>query len=172
MNLKTLVDALATAVGADYKALSASVMLNSIAKAVSPPNGSPPMWGKFDVQYPTSGNSPVVLEARYTGGSLISSLASFWLNENGGPRAAMAKASDSAMKFVGWGTNQSVPTIVVEQRNGEGTGGRVSQWGIIANGNPAFGPNLLEGRHVAVVPAGTTTMPAGTPSCIVYRFLS
>lgn len=120
---------------------------------------------KHTVNYATSGNSSTFAEVWYANGG--SSLASFWLNENGAPRAACPKASDSAFKVVGWGTGQTVPTFMVQQRAGAGTGGRTDQWGIDKDGKPIIGPNNVVGAHVVVIAAADSAPPAGTPAGVV-----
>jgi hypothetical protein len=126
--------------------------------------------GKHTVNYVTSGTSSTLFEAWYTGGATDSNLASFWLNENGAPRAACPKPSDSALKVVGWGTGQTVPTFVVEQRAGDGTGGRTTQWGINASGLPILGANEVVGAHVVVIAATDSAPPAGTPAgTVVFK---
>lgn len=169
--LQSRLGSLITAIGADIKALYTADALKTI-KALT--QASDPAiagyWGKVTVTYATSGTSSTVFEAWYTGDATDSSLASFWLNENGAMRAAMPKPSDSAGKFVGWGTGQTGHTLVVEQRAGNGSGGRSTAWGINKDGNPVLGASEVVGAHAVVISSVATTPPTGTPiGTIVFK---
>lgn len=198
MSLASRILDLASAVGADIKQLRTSISgsvsgsldalsttdksslvsalnevksksMSKVVNVVAEPSTSS-FWGSASIGYLTGGNSPTLLETWYTGGPKVGNLASFWLNENGAPRAAMPKPSDSALKLVGWGTGQVGPTLSVQQRSGDGIGGRSSQWGIGANGNPVIGPNEIEGVHCILISATDTAPPNGTPAgTIVFK---
>lgn len=169
--MQARIASLITAIGADIKSLT-TAQANRALKAnhyASDP-ATAGFWAQLYVDYATTGSSSPLFEAWYTGSATDSSLASFWLNENGAPRAAMPKAADSALKVVGWGTGQSVHTFVVEQRSGAGTGGRSTQWGINAAGNPVLGASEVEGAHAVVIASGATAPPTGTPAgTIVFK---
>ena len=164
MSLASRIVAVVEAIGADMKAR----MLKTVTVSSEPAPG--PIWGSASIDYATSGTSPPLLEAWYTGGTNDSSLASFWLNENGAPRASMPKAADSALKVVGWGTNQSGYTFEIQQRSGEGTGGRSVSWAIDAQGRPILGPSEVVGAHTVVIESTDTVPPTGTPAgTVVYK---
>jgi hypothetical protein len=165
--LQSRLGSLITAIGADMKeALTNRAM--KVQTVASDP-GAAGAFAKVTVTYATSGTSSTVFEAWYTGDATDSNLASFWLNENGAMRAAMPKPSDSAGKFVGWGTGQTGHTLVVEQRAGNGTGGRSTAWGINKDGNPVLGSNEVVGAHCVVIAVTDTVPPTGTPPCVVFK---
>jgi hypothetical protein len=169
--LQSRISDLITAIGADIKSLTtgqANRALKSNTYASDPATAG--FWAELTVSYATTGSSSPVMEVWYTGSATDSSLASFWLNENGAARCAMPKAADSALKVVGWGTGQSVHTFLVEQRSGAGTGGRSSQWGINVDGNPVLGANEVVGAHAVVIASGASAPPTGTPvGTIVFK---
>jgi hypothetical protein len=167
VSLQTRLAALITAIGADIKEALDNRMIRLQTVTTDPVVDA--YWGKITVDYATTGGSSTLLEAKYTGSTDDSSLASFWLNENGAARGAMAKPADVGLKVVGWGTGQSVPTFVVEQRSGNGTGGRSTAWGIDADGNPIIGASEVVGAHVVVIESTDTAPPAGTPPCVVFQ---
>lgn len=169
--LQSRLGSLITAIGADIKTLTTGLANRALkANHYASDPGAAGFWSQLYVDYATTGSSSTVFEIWYTGSATDSSLASFWLNENGAPRAAMAKAADSGLKVVGWGTGQSVATFVVEQRSGAGTGGRSTQWGINADGNPIIGANEVVGAHAVVIAHTDTAPPTGTPAgTVVFK---
>jgi len=159
---------LITAIGADIKEALTNRVIKTQTVASDPASAA--YLAKVTVNYATSGTSSTVFEAWYTGDATDSSLASFWLNENGAMRGAMPKPSDSAAKFVGWGTSQTGHTLLVEQRAGNGTGGRSTAWGINKDGNPVLGANEVVGAHAVVISAASSAPPTGTPvGTIVFK---
>ncbi len=166
--LQSRLGSLITAIGADMKEAltNRTVKLQTI--------GSDPAvagyLAKTTVNYATSGTSSTVFEVWYTGDATDSSLASFWLNENGAPRAAMPKPSDVALKLIGWGlSGQTGHTFMIEQRASGGSGSRTSQWGINKDGNPVLGANEVVGANVVVISAASSVPPTGTPPCVVFK---
>lgn len=153
MSLASGVVSLATRVGVEFKT-------RFRATWVADP-GQPGFLMQHFINYSTTGGSSPLMEFWYQFGG--GSLASFWLNENGNPRAAMSKASDAAMKLVGWGTGQTNATFMIEQRSGAGTGGRSSSWGISGQGKPLLGPNEVPGENMVVLESTDTAPPTGTP---------
>lgn len=158
---------LITAIGADIKEALTNRVIKTQTVASDPAVAG--YLAKVTVNYATSGTSSTVFEAWYTGDATDSSLASFWLNENGAPRAAMPKPSDVAMKLIGWGTGQTGLTFAIEQRAGNGSGGRSTSWGINKDGNPVLGSNEVVGSNVVVISAASSAPPTGTPPCVVFK---
>lgn len=133
-----------------------------LTKTVASAPAAPGYLGVYHINYATTGASPTVLEYWYDGGG-TANLASFWLNENGAPRASAPKAADSALKLAGYGPSQSVPTFIVQQRSTDGGAGRFDQWGINKDGQPIIGTNNIVGCHVIKL-AAADPVPAGLPA--------
>ena len=115
--------------------------------------------GNWTVNYATSGVSPQVLSVFYNGAG--QNIKTFWLNENGAPRAAMGKSSDSAIKLLGYpggGTGNTVEIQSVTSGGGRNTVIGVNDAGFNL-GNSAV-PAVL----CVVIAAGASGPPAGTPA--------
>lgn len=124
--------------------------------------GSSGMQGDWTVGYATTGTSPTLLNVWYNPAG--TAYNTFWLNENGAPRAAMGKAADCALKVIGWGTGQSVNTFQVEKYSGSGTGGRNPVFAIDVDGAPRLGASNVKGAWAVVIASSDSAPPAGTPA--------
>lgn len=121
-------------------------------------------FGSWTIQYSTSGSSSTVLDVFFQpDGPAGTIYHTFWLNENGAPRAGMGKASDSALKIIGWGSGQSGNTFEVQRYSGSGTGSRTNDFAIGPDGMPRIGPSDVPAALCVVIASTDTAPPAGTP---------
>lgn len=136
-----------------------------VAETVTVDPAADGMFGSWTIQYATSGTSSTVLDVFYQpDGVAGTAYHTFWLNENGAPRAAMGKASDSAAKFIGWGSGQSGNTLEVQRYSGSGTDSRSNDFAIGPDGMPRIGPSDVPAALCVVIESTDTAPPAGTPA--------
>lgn len=159
MSLAGRVNTLATRIATEIKAVRAATVPKTFT-STSDASGNG-FVGSWTVAYVTGGGSPTMMDAWYNPAGIA--YHTFWLNENGSPRAAMGKASDSAAKFIGWGSGQNGNTVEFQRYSGSGVGSRTNDAAIGPDGKWRTGSTDVTCYMVVVIAAGATAPPAGTP---------
>lgn len=167
MSLQSRISALITAIATDIKtintALNTKVPIGSTGTTYTAPPSSDQI-GYFvhlllNWSAGIAGGSdpePFMVETKRNG----ISYRTFWLNENGSPRAA-ALNDEPALKVFGPDANHSYVGMVVDFFKAYGL--QTHLWGIHTDGNARIGSNSTIGAHCVVVAHGAAA-PAGLPN--------
>lgn len=147
--------------------LSTVVAKTTTATAPGPTVG---YWQRLNLAWPGaiaggSDNEPLYVETNRAGVPY----RTFWLNENGSPRAASLN-DEPALKVFGPTANTSYAGLVMQVQNRwSGAGSQKHLWGIHTDGRERVGANLTPAA-ASVVLAAADPVPAGLPAgTLIFR---